>query len=55
MTIQDDDGCKLRTLIAAIPMALPHYCDDLNTQRRVGMAISAYRQSPDFRVRTIWL
>jgi len=38
-----------------LPIALPHYCDDLKTQRRGGKAISAHRQAPDFRVRTIWL
>jgi hypothetical protein len=55
MTIQDDDGRKLRTLIAAMPVAVPHYCDDLKTQRRVGATISVHRQAPDFRVRTIWV
>jgi hypothetical protein len=55
MTLQPDEGRTLRTLIAALPVAVPHYCDDLKTQRRVGMAISAHRQAPDYRVRTIWL
>lgn len=55
MTIQADDGRTLRALIAAMPVAVPHYCDDLKTQRRVGMAISAHKEAPDFRVRTIWL
>jgi hypothetical protein len=55
MTSQAEDGRALRMLIAALPVAVPHYCDDLKTQRRVGMAISAHRQAPDFRVRTIWL
>jgi len=55
MTIQENDGGTLRTLIAVVPVALPHYCDDLKTQRRVGKAISAHRLAPDFRVRTIWL
>jgi hypothetical protein len=55
MTIQDEDGRKLRTLIAIVPIATPHYCDDVKTQRRVGKVISAHRQTSDFRIRTIWL
>jgi len=55
MTIQDEVGRKLRALVGKLPIALPHYCDDLKVQRRVGKAISAHRQAPDFRVRTIWL
>jgi hypothetical protein len=55
MTIKEADSRKLRTLIANAPTALPHYCDDLRTQRRVGTIISAHRLPSDFRVRTIWL
>jgi hypothetical protein len=55
MTIKEGDSRKLQTLIANAPTALPHYCDDLKTQRRVGAIISGYRLPPDFRVRTIWL
>jgi hypothetical protein len=55
MTIKEENGRALRQLLAFVPVVLPHYCDDLKTQRRVGLAISASRQPPDFRVRTIWL
>ena len=55
MTINEDDGRNLRALLAIVPIAMPHYCDDLKTQRRVGTAISATRKQPDYRVRTIWL
>jgi hypothetical protein len=55
MTIQEQDGRTLRTLLAIVPIATPHYCDDLKTQRRVGKTISVYKQPPDFRLRTIWL
>jgi hypothetical protein len=55
MTIKEDDSRKLRTLVANAPTVLPHYCDDLKTQRRVGKVIGAHRQPSDFRVRTVWL
>jgi hypothetical protein len=55
MTIQDAASRKLRMQIAMAPVALPHYCDDLKTQRRVGKVISAEKQPPDFRISTIWL
>jgi hypothetical protein len=55
MTIQELDGRTLRDLLAIVPVALPAYCDDLKAQRRVGTAISVYKQPPDFRIRKIWL
>jgi hypothetical protein len=55
MTIQEEDGRKLRALVAVVPVALPHYCDDPKTQCRVGLTISREKQPFDFRMRTIWL
>ena len=56
MTIQEDDNRTLRALLAmVVPVALPHYCDDVKTQRRVGKTISAMKQPLDFRMRTVWL
>jgi hypothetical protein len=55
MTTQEEDNRKLRLLLAAVPVALPHYWDDLKTQRRVGMTISREKQPLDFRMRTVWL
>ena len=55
MTIQEDDNRKLRALLTTVPIALPHYCDDVKTQRRVGMTISREKLPLDFRMRTVWL
>jgi hypothetical protein len=55
MTIQEDDGRTLRALLAVVPVAMPHYCDDSKTQRRVGLTISREKQPFDFRMRTVWL
>jgi hypothetical protein len=55
MTIQEDDNRTLRALLAIVPVALPHYCDDPKTQLRVGKTISAIKQPLDFRMRTVWL
>ena len=54
MTIQDSEIGKLGTLLVFVP-PMPHYCDDLKVQRRVGEVISAFKQPSNFRVRTIWL
>jgi hypothetical protein len=55
MTIQEQDGRILRAMLAFLPAAVPHYCDDPRTQRRVGMTISREKQPFDFRMRTAWL
>jgi len=55
MTIKEENGRALRALLAAVPGALPRYCDDPKTQRRVGTTISREKQPLDFRMRTIWL
>jgi hypothetical protein len=55
MTTKEDDSRKLRMLLAIVPIAMPDYCDDLKTQRRVGKTISAAKLPPNFEVRTIWL
>jgi len=55
MTIQEDDGRKLWAMLANVPVALPHYWDDVKTQRRVGITISREKQPPDFRMRTVWI
>lgn len=56
MTIQEDDDRTLRALLAmVVPVALPDYCDDVKTQRRVGKTICAIKQPLDFRMRTVWL
>jgi hypothetical protein len=55
MTIQEDDNRKLQALLAIVPITLPHYCDDVKTQRRVGKTISAIKQPLDFRMHTVWI
>ena len=55
MTIQEEDGRTLRALLALVPVAVPHYCDDPKTQRRVGLTIGREKQPLVFPMRTIWL
>jgi hypothetical protein len=53
--LDDDQGRSLLTFLSLAPIALPHYCDDLQFQRRVGGVISAEKRPSDLRPRTVWL
>jgi hypothetical protein len=56
MNILNDDQLRnLRTFLSLVPVALPHYFEDLKAQRRVGGIISAEKRLSDLRPRTVWL